>query len=121
MIEFVSISNGKGVKALAKEAMRKIHDAEERAQAIREEAVLQADQMVAMAAQKGREHYEKSCAAAESENEAKLAAIRTHAEEVLAKTRTEAEKTAAQMKKIAQPRTRDAVKRIVQGIVEQCR
>ena len=105
---------------MAKESIKKIRDAEQKAAEIIENAEQKAAEMIAAAEQKGRSHLEKATADRERENREKLALVRAKTDEMLNDSRIRAEESAMELKKIAQPRVRNAVKLIVQGIFEQC-
>ena len=105
---------------MAKESIKKICDAEQKAAAIIENAEQNAAEMIASAEQSGRAYLEKATADCERENREKLALVRAKTDELLQSSREEAELSAKELKKIAQPRVRNAVKLIVQGIFEQC-
>ena len=105
---------------MAKESIRKIRDAELAAANITADAEKKAADTVYIAEQRGKAHLEKTLRDAEADKKQKLDEIRLLTEEKLNSSRDEAEKAAKQLRRIARPHVRDAVKLIIQGIIEQC-
>ena len=105
---------------MAKESIRRIREAEATAAQIIAEAEGSAADMLTIAEKRGKDHLDSVTSACEAENRRKLDEIRARADEMIEDGRARAAEAAKQLRTVSSVHTRDAIKLIVQGILEQC-
>ena len=105
---------------MSKETILKIKEAEDRASAIRSDAMSSAKARIAETERLGKRLCEQTEAKASAENEQKLELIRQKASQTVVNSRESAEAEAKEGFSSAGLNMREAVRYIIGGIMEEC-
>jgi vacuolar-type H+-ATPase subunit H len=108
------------VNKVSSEAVQAIRDAEEKAAAIRTDAQMRAQALLAEARTSGEENCKKTEIDTRAELKAMLAEMKIKATGLIERSRSEAAEEAAAMRTASEPKKAEAAKLIIRRLVEKC-